>query len=145
MNDVERALECFKKNYNCSQSIFSTFAPRFGVNRENAIKIASAFGGGIVRMGNICGAVSGAFMSIGLKHGKIVDGEEEGPNDKSYDVSREFIERFTSINGSINCKDLLGCDIGTPEGMQHAEDNNLIETICIKAVQTSAEILEKLL
>ena len=145
MKDVERALECFNKNYNCSQSIFSTYAPRFGVNREHSLKIASAFGGGIVRMGNICGAVTGAFMAIGLKYGKIVDGEEESPNDKSYEIAREFIDKFTSINDTIICKDLLGCDISTPEGKQYAEDNNLIETICMKAVQTSAEILEELL
>ena len=145
MNDVERALECFKDNYNCSQSIFSTFAPRFGVNREHSLKIASAFGGGIVRMGNVCGAVTGAFMAIGLKYGKIVDGEEGSPNDKSYEVAQEFIDKFTSINGAIICKDMLGCDIGTLEGKQYAEDNNLIETVCMKAVQTSAEILEELL
>ena len=68
MKDIERALECFDKNYNCSQSIFSTYAPRFGVNTEHSLKIASAFGGGIARMGNICGAVSGALMTIGLKY-----------------------------------------------------------------------------
>ena len=145
MNDVERALECFNKNYNCSQSIFSTYAPRFGVSREHSLKIASAFGGGIVRMRNVCGAVTGAFMAIGLKYGKIVDGEEESPNDKSYEVGREFIDKFTSINDTIICKDLLGCDISTTEGKQYAEDNNLIETVCMKAVQTSAEILEELL
>ena len=145
MNDVERALTCFKDNYNCSQSIFSTYAPRFGVNREHALKISSAFGGGIVRMGNICGTVTGAFMTIGLKHGKIVNGEEESQNDKTYEVAKEFINKFTSINGAIECKDLLGCDIGTPEGKQYAVDNNLIETVCVKSVKTSAEILEELL
>ena len=101
MNDVERALACFKDNYNCSQSIFSTYAPRFGVNREHALKVASAFGGGIVRMGNICGTVTVAFMAIGLKYGEIVDGGEESPNDKSYEVAKEFINKFTSINGAI--------------------------------------------
>ncbi len=145
MNDVERALECFNKNYNCSQSILSTYAPRFGVSREESLKIASAFGGGIVRMGNICGAVTGAFMTIGLRYGIIVDGEKESPNDKSYEVAREFIDKFTSVNDTIICKDLLGCDINTPEGKQYAEDNNLIESVCMKAVKTSAEILEKFL
>lgn len=145
MNDVEKALASFNENYNCSQSIFSTYTQRFGVNRDHALKIASAFGGGIVRMGNICGTVTGAFMAIGLKYGKIVDGGEESPNDKSYEMAKEFIDKFTAINGAIECKVLLGCDIGTPEGKQYAEDNNLIETVCMKSVRTSAEILEELL
>lgn len=144
MNDIERALSHFKEGFNCSQSILLTYGLRFGMSRENVLKIAGSFGGGISRTGNICGAVSGALMAIGLKHGRtIVD--EEGLNEKSYEKGREFIEKFKNNNGHIKCKDLLGCDISTPEGRQLAKDKNLFKTICPELVKTTAEILEELM
>jgi len=144
MNDIERALSYLKEGYSCSQSILLTYGKRFGISRENAIKVASSFGGGIGGMGDICGAVSGAFMAIGLKYGKT-NIDEKGINEKSYEKVREFVEKFKGINGAIKCNDLLGYDISTSEGRQLAKEKNIFKTVCPKAVQTSAEILEELL
>jgi len=144
MNDIERALSYLKEGYSCSQSILLTYGKRFGISRENAIKFASSFGGGIGGMGDICGAVSGAFMAIGLKYGKT-NIDEKGINEKSYEKVREFVEKFKGINGTIKCNGLLGHDISTSEGRQLAKEKGIFKTVCPKAVQTSAEILEELL
>jgi C_GCAxxG_C_C family probable redox protein len=66
---IQIANERFAQQYSCSQAVFSAFAPQFGISDEQAIKLASPFGGGMARQGQVCGAVSGALMAIGLARG----------------------------------------------------------------------------
>jgi C_GCAxxG_C_C family probable redox protein len=144
MNPVERAVACFEEGFNCSQSAFSAYAEQFGVDRETALKIAAGFGGGMGRMAGTCGAVSGAFMVIGLKYG-AVDGEDKPAKEKTYERVREFARRFTERNGSLLCKVLLDCDISTPEGYKRAKEQNLFSTRCSQFVRDAVEILEEML
>lgn len=144
MSDIERAVSSFKEGFSCSQAILSTYARQSGLDRETALKISTAFGGGMARMGKTCGAVTGAFMVIGLKNGKI-NSDDEIAKEKTYSLAREFVSRFTSLNGSIECIKLLGFDINTPEGRQLANEKNLFTTLCPKLVQNAAEILEQIL
>ncbi len=95
-------------------------------------------------MGKTCGAITGAFMVIGLKHG-MTKVEDEQTKEKTCDLVIEFVNRFEARNGSIMCKELLGCDISTPEGMKIIEDKKLFETLCPKLVQDAAEIIEQIL
>lgn len=144
LSEKERAVSCFKEGFSCSQAILSTYGARFGLNREFAFRISTAFGGGMGRMGKTCGAITGAFMVIGLKYGKIkIDNDEA--KEKTYELVREFVNRFKSINGSITCKKLLNCDISTPEGRALAKEKNLFTNFCPKLVSDSAEILEQIL
>jgi C_GCAxxG_C_C family probable redox protein len=76
MDKVDSAVSSFKEGFNCSQSVFSTYSRLFGLNHEVALKIAQGFGGGFARMGQTCGAVTGAFMVIGLKYGKVKAGSK---------------------------------------------------------------------
>lgn len=69
MNQSERAVACFKEGFSCSQAVFSTFAPQLGLECELALKVAGLFGGGMGRLGEVCGAVTGALMALGLKYG----------------------------------------------------------------------------
>ncbi len=144
MDKADRAVSSFKEGFNCSQSVLSTYSKLFGLNHETALKIAQAFGGGMARMGQTCGAVTGAFMVIGLKHGKV-KAEDEEAKEKTYEIVREFVKRFKSLHGSIMCKDLLGHDLDTPEGLEQVEEKQLFETLCPEFVQNAVEILEKLL
>ena len=144
MNNPERAVSCFKETFSCSQAILSTYGPELGLEKETALKVAGAFGGGMARMGDMCGAVTGAFMVIGLKHGKI-KAEDEGAKEKTYLIVREFVERFKSRNGSIKCMELLGYDISTLEGIKLIKEKNLFYTSCVKYVRDAAEIIEELL
>jgi C_GCAxxG_C_C family probable redox protein len=144
VSKVENAVSMYKEGFVCAQALLSTYGTKFGLNRDIALKVATAFGGGMSRLGATCGAVTGAFMLIGLKYGNIEPKDKEARR-KTYEVAREFVSKFESRHGSINCKDLLGCDISTPEGWNVAKRKKLFETICPKYVQDTAEIVEQIL
>lgn len=143
MSKIEQAVERFKNGYSCSQAIFSTYAPIFDVPDELAIKISTGLGGGIGRTAGICGAVSGAVLVLGLKFGS----PKSDPQNKEmvYAKVREFLRLFNERHNTVNCRELLGCDISTPEGFNKARSENLFKTICPNYVRSSAEILEQLL
>jgi C_GCAxxG_C_C family probable redox protein len=144
MNEVDQAVACFSQGFNCAQAVLSACGARFGLDRETALRVAGAFGGGMARRGETCGAVTGAFMVIGLKHAKIKEGDD-APREKTYEKVRDFVVRFKARNQTIVCRELLGCDLSTPEGMQTAKDQKLFTTICPKFVKDAAEILGELL
>ncbi len=144
MSNIEKAISSFRGNFNCAQSVFSSYATQNGIDRETALKLATGFGGGMGRMQNTCGAVSGAFMVIGLRYGMGESGDTEA-RDKTYEVVREFTNRFQKIHGSINCKELLGCEISTLEGREYYDQNDFFEKKCLEYVKDSAKILEDIL
>ena len=144
MSEVQRAVAVFKEGYSCSQAILSTYGTQLGLEREFALKIASTFGVGMGRMGKTCGAVTGALMVIGLKHG-LVELADQNAKETTYALVREFMKKFTARNGSVECKVLLGCDLSTSEGIRYAKEKNQVSTVCPKLVQQAAEILEDLL
>jgi len=144
MNRVESAVSCFKEGFSCSQAVFSAYSDLFGLNREISLKLAQAFGGGMAQMGKTCGAVTGALMLIGLKYGRT-RADDEKAKAKTYELVRHFVATFKNLYGSIECSELLGYDISTPEGMAKAKENKLFETICPKFVQNAAQIVEEIL
>jgi C_GCAxxG_C_C family probable redox protein len=144
MNKSEYALGLMLQGFSCSQSVLLTYADSFGLERELALRVSSAFGGGISRMGNICGAVTGAFMVTGLKYGSVRP-DDIAAKDKNYEMGREFAHRFQSRHGSILCRELLGIDISNPEGHLLAKKKGLFTSLCPLFVKGSVEILEELL
>jgi C_GCAxxG_C_C family probable redox protein len=124
--------------------VLAAYAPQFGLDRETALKVAGAFGGGMGRMGETCGAVTGALMVIGLRYGQAAAGDQQA-KEKTYEVTREFADRFKDRHGCLDCRDLLGCDISTPEGMQQAREQQLFATRCSQYIQDAVEIVERLL
>ena len=124
--------------------MLSVYGEQFGLDRELALKIACGFGGGIARMGKTCGAVSGALMVIGLKYGRA-SVEDKEAREKTYELVNGFVRKFESRNGSIECRDLLGVDIGTPEGSRDAREKNLFVTMCPEFVKDAAEIIEEII
>jgi C_GCAxxG_C_C family probable redox protein len=144
MSDVEKAAAGFSQGLNCAQSMLATYGPRFGLERELALKVASGFGGGIGHLGESCGAVTGALMVIGLKQGGT-SVDDRDSSEKTYGLVNEFVKRFKARNGSILCRELLGCDISTPQGLENARNKGLFEERCPNFVRASAEILEELL
>jgi C_GCAxxG_C_C family probable redox protein len=145
MSIADTATACFDEGFNCSQAVFSAFAPQLGLDRVAALKVAGPFGGGMGRMGETCGAVTGALMVIGLKYGQTTS-EDKAAKEKSYELVREFVKRFRLRNqGCIACRELLGADISTPEGMQKIREKQAFTTMCPKFVRDAAEIVEELL
>lgn len=124
--------------------MLSTYGPRSGLDREMALKVAGAFGGGMGRLGESCGAVTGALMVIGLKHGKIKD-DDDAARERTYELVHEFTTRFRARNESILCRELLGHDLATPEGMEAVADKQLFTVLCPRFVRQAAEILEQIL
>ena len=143
MKKVERAVACFEEGFSCSQAILSTYGSEFGLDRDVAMRVAGGFGGGMGRMGKTCGAVTGAFMVLGLKYGGT-DASDNDRKEKTYALVREFTKEFTSRNGHIGCNELLGHDISTPDGRREAGEKGLFSTLCPKLVRDAAEILEQL-
>lgn len=140
----EKAVACFKEGFACSQAVLSAFADEFGLDRALALKVAAGFGGGMGRTAQTCGAVTGAYMVIGLKYGST-DAQNRDAKEKTYRQVREFNERFKSRHGCLLCRELLGCDISTPAGLDEAKQKNLLTTVCPKVVGDAVAILEKLL
>ncbi len=95
-------------------------------------------------MAQTCGAVTGAYMVIGLKYG-AVSGQDQESKQKTYRLVREFAERFKAKNGSLVCKDLLGCDISTSDGFEEMKRKGLHGTVCVKVVRDACEILDEML
>lgn len=144
MNHIENAASCMKNGLCCSQAILCTYGPLFGLDRDVAARLAAGFGGGMGRLAGACGAVTGAYMVLGLQADAATVGDKD-TRGKVYAIVREFARRFTARNGSTTCKDLMGCDISTPEGLAVANEKGLFATICPKMVQEAAEILEIML
>lgn len=140
---IRQAVDRFNDGLNCSQAVLSSYSEQFGLDCEKALKIAAGFGGGM-RMGRTCGAVTGAFMVLGLKYGNT-SAEDKRAKAKTNDMVVEFTNRFKARNGSVMCRDLLGCDISTPQGSKEAQDRGLFTSVCPEMVQDAAEILEEIL
>ena len=144
MNRADKAASLFNDGFNCAQSVFCPFAVDMGMERDAALKTAQAFGGGMAQMGETCGAVTGAFMAIGLKYGRTRADDDESKR-RTYALVREFVEQFRARNGTIVCRELLGCDIGTTEGNRIAKDKQLFSTVCPGFVRDAVIILEEML
>jgi C_GCAxxG_C_C family probable redox protein len=142
MNKTEIATSLFKKGYNCSQALLAVYGIGLGLNEEAALKIASAFGGGMGRLGETCGAVTGALMIIGLKYGKVEP--DEKAKVKTYELAREFVKKFKARNNSIICKKLIGIDISS-NGELEPDAEEIIKVKCPEYVQNAAEIIEEII
>jgi C_GCAxxG_C_C family probable redox protein len=101
----EKAKELFKQGYNCSQAVLGVFCEEFGLDFETAIKISSSFGGGMGRMREVCGTVSGMFMASGLAYSSSDNSAENKAG--QYKIVQELAQRFKDKNGSIICRELL--------------------------------------
>ena len=141
---IEQAVTNFGQGFNCAQSVCAAYAERFGIDRATALRMSAGFGGGMGRLGGTCGAVSGALMVLGLKYG-ATSTDNSTAKEETYAQVREFVQQFTSREGSSVCKELLGCDISTPEGYAQAKEQKLFSTRCKELVRAAAEVLEEML
>jgi C_GCAxxG_C_C family probable redox protein len=141
---VERSVSLFQQGFTCSQAVLAAFSARYGLDEATALKVSCAYGGGIARSAETCGAVSGALMVIGLAHGKAAL-DDDAAKERTYALTREFWRRFGARQGSLVCRELLGVDIGTPEGARSAAESGVFREKCPALVRCAAEILGELL
>lgn len=143
MNHADKAVEYYGNNFNCSQGVFTAFATEYGIDEKLALKLGTDFGGG-ARKGELCGAVSGALMVLGLRCGHC-DSNDLASKQKAYAISEEFTNRFIAKNGSVVCRELLGYDLTKEEDKSVIKEKNLFRTFCPSMVRSAAEILDEMI
>ncbi len=143
MTNTDLAMHKLSEGYNCAQSIAAAFAREVGLDVATAIKMAGVFGGGLAHHGHVCGAVSGALMIIGMKYNGIES--DYASREHGFAIGTDFIAEFGSRHQTIDCRDLIGCDLSTPEGLKRFKESGIFQTICPRWVKEAAEILDTLL
>ena len=139
------AAEKFLAGYNCAQAVLFSFCDDLGFDKDAALRLACGFGAGMARKQEICGAVTGGILTIGLKHGRG-EGQDRAVTEEAYGKVRELMSGFESKLGTCNCRALLhGCDLSTPEGQRHFKENDLLNRTCKGCVKTVVETLEEIL
>jgi len=138
-----QAVDTFKERFNCCQSVLSVYTEEAGLDRPAALKLTCAFGAGIARMGETCGAVTGALMAIGLKYASDAPGDTP-EKARTFELANRFAEEFKTRNGSLLCKKLLGFDMTTPEGKEAARQTGAFD-LCPELVQSAVEVLEEVI
>jgi C_GCAxxG_C_C family probable redox protein len=139
---IEVATERFSQGFNCAQAVFSTYAPLLKVEEENALRISTGFGAGMGRLQETCGAVTGAIMAIGCRHG-MVDPSDSATKETAYAQVQDFARRFRELHGTTSCKKLLGCDLTTADGRKQFNEKGLLKAVCTPCVRDACKILEE--
>jgi len=129
--------------YNCAQAVLHAFGDEAGLGENLALKIATGLGAGMGRKQQVCGAVTGGILVLGLRHGRGSIGGREA-TERTYGKTRELMDRFAARHGSSICRELLqGCDLATEEGQRRFKSADLLNEVCRPCVQTVVEILEQ--
>ena len=141
MERSEHASELFLSGYNCAQSVVLSFADDLKFSKELAQKMAAGFGGGMGKQQGTCGAVTGAIMVLGLLKGEHVNNNDELKS-QAYGSVKELIREFVFEFKSTNCKELIGCDLNTAEGVAQFKEQKIMETVCAECVKKAVQIVE---
>ena len=136
----ESALACFGRGLNCSQAVVSVFCEEYGLDKTTALKLACGLGGGF-RSGEVCGAVSGAILIIGLKDGQGT-AEDTVSKASCYAKTEEFIKAFKQKHDTILCREIIGFDISTEEGKKLSQDKSIFRAKCDEVVRSAVCLLE---
>lgn len=139
----EKAANNFREGYNCAQSVLLAFANKVGLKEDEALKLASSFGGGMGRLREVCGAVSAMFIIAG-----ILKGYTEPNNDivkaNHYKLIQDLAAEFKLKHGTIICRELLGLDGTEFSPIPSARtDEYYKERPCEEFIKCAAEIVEE--
>jgi C_GCAxxG_C_C family probable redox protein len=144
LNKGDLAAQYHERGFGCAQAVLATYAGDFGLDERLALKLATGFGSGMGRMCEVCGALTGAFMVIGLKYGKeSTDGTRYGSEtETTYRLVADVAAKFKQRNGSIYCRELIGYDLMDPVERAKVVELGLFKTTCRKCILDAVEILE---
>ena len=139
---AENSVDLFNKGFNCAQAVLTSYCEEYGLSDDIAKKISCGFGGGMGHIGEVCGAVNGAIMLIGLKYGKNKELDNES-KEKTYNLVKEYTEKFKKEFGSINCTKLLKYDLSKDEELKKARNSGVFKELCPLLVKRSVELVEE--
>ncbi len=143
MTKAEKAVALFNSGFNCSQAVLTAFAKDFGLDEKLTLTLGASFGSG-ARKGELCGAVSGALMVLGLRYGHF-DSSDTERRVRANTITERFTERFEAVNGSIVCRNLLGYDLAKPEDLAVIREKKLFTEFCPLMVKSAVEVLDGIL
>jgi len=141
MERVYLAREYFQSGHNCAQSVVLSFAEDTRFSEELARRISAGFGGGMGKMQETCGAVTGAVMVLGMLSGEKAQSNEELKSGACSSV-KELFRQFHEAYGTTLCRDLIGCDLNTPEGAKRFKEERIMEQTCTGCVMKAVQIVE---
>ncbi|MGL5228654.1 MAG: C-GCAxxG-C-C family protein [Bacteroidales bacterium] len=142
---VEKAESFFKEGYNCSQAVFMAYADIFEINPELAKAIPTSLGGGMGRLREVCGAVSGMFLLVSLKY-PVLNGTDKDIKKTNYATVQELAETFSRKNGSIICRELLNLKVHKQEPTpEERTENYYKKRPCVEYVKDAARIIGEFL
>ncbi len=138
----DKAVKLFREGYNCSQAVSAAFCDITGMDEDTALKTASSFGGGMGRLREVCGAVTGMFMAAGMLYG-YSDPSDKAAKDRHYRLIRMLAERFRRENGSVVCRELLSLPSGASSPVSEERTQEYYKKRpCTELVRCAAEILD---
>lgn len=133
----------FLQGNGCSQAVLTRYCEQLGLDELTALKISAGFPGGM-QMAGICGAVTGAYMVLGLKFGDQESSQSTGRK-RVYEAVAEFTRQFKERNNTLDCSELLDCNIMTPEGKEIADQKDLFKKVCPKFIEDASQILQAIM
>ncbi len=142
MTNADEAVALFQQGFTCSQAVLSVFADDFGLDRDLALRISQGFGAGIAYRGDMCGALAGAIMVIGLRPGRI-RADDTAAKEKTYAVVNEFLREFETSHGSVTCTGLLGYNLSDPQQVAEVKKNKVVMARCPALVRDAVRLVEK--
>jgi len=134
--------DSFMKGVDCSQIIMGEWADKLGLSKEEALKVSSAFGGGM-GVGESCGAVIGAMLVLGMKYGNTGENQQE-KKDVLNAKRAEFLEKFKAAHSHCSCRELLGYDFSKPEDVPKIFESGILFEVCPCLVQSALKILDEM-
>ena len=143
VKNEQEVLEMFGEGFDCSQIVLSNVSEKLGITKDDALKIAACFGGGMWH-GETCGCVVGALIALGMKYATVEANDPE-KKDALLKLKAQFEEKFCDKNGSCICKEILGYNLSIPEEMEKIQEEKLLETKCPKVVLSACDILEEMI
>src|SRR5512133_1334381 len=120
----EKAIESFRSGLNCAQAVVTAYSDELHLDNNLALSVSCAFGGGMGRLQETCGAVTGSFMVLGIHTCNRIT-ENNDRKEVSYAMVQKFAEKFRELNGSTDCIDLLKCELKSDADRRYAKENNL--------------------
>lgn len=139
----EKAIRAFRSSLNCAQAVLTAYSEEMKFDNNIALSVSVGFGGGMGRLQQTCGAVTGSFMALGVFNcNKLSDNRDR--KEATYCMIQKFSHEFKHINGTTDCLELLKCNLNTEEGNRYAKENNLFGTVCEKCISDSVRIISKL-
>lgn len=141
---TENALNLFNNGYNCAQSVLLSQIDKLNITPSTATNLTSGFGAGMGGLQKTCGAVTGAYLTIGLYYGAIHN-DNDDKKAAANERIKEFHQQFLAQHNTSDCLTLLNCDLNTEEGQSHFSENKLKKTICEECIKDAITIIDKVI